>query len=144
MSSYRNRLKELRESLGYSVDEFAKIIGVHRSSIYRYEGTNEAEPRDMPISLAIQIAEKFKSQYFINTKKIKPCSGFYFCFVKNLSASGHSFASASKNDWITPGLAVLSIFLYAATISSGNVPVVLYISLIAIAASAPSFFVGHG
>lgn len=59
MSSYRNRLKELRESLGYSVEEFAKIIGVHRSSIYRYEGTNEAEPRDMPISLAIQIAEKF-------------------------------------------------------------------------------------
>lgn len=53
------RMKEVRESLGYSVDEFAKILGVHRSSIYRYEGTNESESRDVPISVAITISQKF-------------------------------------------------------------------------------------
>ena len=26
MSEYKNRLKELRESLGFSIDEFAKLI----------------------------------------------------------------------------------------------------------------------
>lgn len=54
-----NRLKELRESLDYSVDEFAKLLEVHRSSIYRYEGGNELEQRDVPISLAIKISQKF-------------------------------------------------------------------------------------
>lgn len=59
MSEIINRLKELRESLGYGPDEFAKILGIHRSSIYRYEGTNKEEKRDLPISLAIFISEKF-------------------------------------------------------------------------------------
>jgi DNA-binding XRE family transcriptional regulator len=59
MTVFGNRLRELRESLGYGPDEFAKIIGVHRSSIYRYEGSNEAEQRDMPISVAIKISHKF-------------------------------------------------------------------------------------
>lgn len=54
-----NRLKELRESLGYSVEEFAKALGIHRSSIYRYEGTNKKEARELPISLAILLTQKF-------------------------------------------------------------------------------------
>lgn len=54
-----NRLKELRESLGYSVDEFAKLLNVHRSSMYRYEGTNKNEQREIPMPLAREIAEKF-------------------------------------------------------------------------------------
>lgn len=54
-----NRLKELRESLNYSVDDFAKLLGVHRSSIYRYEGTNKLEQRELPISLALLISSKF-------------------------------------------------------------------------------------
>ena len=54
-----NRIKELRTSLNYSVDEFARAIEVHRSSIYRYEGYNEAEKRELPLSLAIKISEKF-------------------------------------------------------------------------------------
>lgn len=59
MSSVGNRLKELRESLGYGPDEFAALIGIHRSSIYRYEGTNDKEKRDLPMSLALTISEKF-------------------------------------------------------------------------------------
>lgn len=59
MSEYKNRLKELRESLGFSIDEFAKLIGIHRSSLYRYEGSNKAEPRDLPISIAIKVSEMF-------------------------------------------------------------------------------------
>lgn len=55
MSSVGERIRELRLSLDMSVDEFASAIGVHRSSIYRYEDTN----RDLPISIAIKIAEKF-------------------------------------------------------------------------------------
>lgn len=55
----KERLKELRESLNYSVDEFAKIIGIHRSSLYRYEGTNKAEPRELPISIALKISREF-------------------------------------------------------------------------------------
>lgn len=54
-----NRLKELRESLDMSVEEFAKLFRVHRSSMYRYEGTNVKEPREIPIELAVEISEKF-------------------------------------------------------------------------------------
>jgi predicted transcriptional regulator len=57
MSTTGDRLKELRESLDYSVDEFAKMLGISRSSLYRYEGSNE--PRDLPITLAIAISENF-------------------------------------------------------------------------------------
>jgi transcriptional regulator with XRE-family HTH domain len=57
MPAPEERLKELRESLDYSVDEFAKILGISRSSLYRYEGSNE--PRDLPMTLAIAIAENF-------------------------------------------------------------------------------------
>ena len=59
MATTSERIKELRTSLGYSVDEFAKLIGVHRSSMYRYEGTTDSESRDIPISVAITICEKF-------------------------------------------------------------------------------------
>lgn len=58
MSEFGNRLKELRESLGYGPDEFAKLLGIHRSSIYRYEGSNKNEVRDMPIDTAIIISQK--------------------------------------------------------------------------------------
>ncbi len=54
-----NKLKELRESLSYSVEEFAKKMKIHRSSLYRYEGTNKKEPRDLPMEVAIDISEKF-------------------------------------------------------------------------------------
>lgn len=54
-----NRLKELRESLHISVEEFCKMFEVHRSSVYRYEGTNKNEPRELPIGLALRVAEKF-------------------------------------------------------------------------------------
>lgn len=54
-----NRLKELRESLNLSVDEFAKALDIHRSSVYRYEGANKNEQRELPISLAVKISEKF-------------------------------------------------------------------------------------
>jgi transcriptional regulator with XRE-family HTH domain len=57
MNMSGNRLKELRESLQLSVDEFAKALGIHRSSLYRYEGTNKSEPREIPIGLAIKISE---------------------------------------------------------------------------------------
>lgn len=59
MKKVGNRLKELRESFGYSVDEFARMLNIHRSSLYRYEGTNKLEQRELPLSLAIQISEKF-------------------------------------------------------------------------------------
>ena len=59
MATASERIKELRISLGYSVDEFAKLINVHRSSIYRYEGDNQNESRDIPISVAVKICEKF-------------------------------------------------------------------------------------
>jgi len=59
MATTNERIKELRIQLGYSVDEFAKILGIHRSSVYRYEGDNEKEARDIPISIAILISNKF-------------------------------------------------------------------------------------
>ncbi len=59
MATINERIKELRVSLGFTVDEFAKILGIHRSSVYRYEGENEKETRDVPMSLAILISEKF-------------------------------------------------------------------------------------
>lgn len=59
MATTSERIKELRSSLGFSVDEFAKIIGVHRASIYRYEGNSGNDTRDIPISVAVKICEKF-------------------------------------------------------------------------------------
>lgn len=59
MATTNERIKELRIILGYSVDEFARHLGVHRSSVYRYEGENEKESRDVPISIAILISNKF-------------------------------------------------------------------------------------
>jgi DNA-binding XRE family transcriptional regulator len=53
------KIKEFRESLGYTVDEFAKLLGIHRSSVYRYEETNFKEKRDIPLSVAVMICEKF-------------------------------------------------------------------------------------
>lgn len=52
------RLRELRKSLGYSVDEFARLLGIHRSSLYRYEADNKYA-RDLPISIAIKVSEMF-------------------------------------------------------------------------------------
>ena len=52
------RLRELRKSLGYSVDEFARLLGIHRSSLYRYEADNKYA-RDLPISLALKLTEIF-------------------------------------------------------------------------------------
>lgn len=59
MATTNERIKELRISLGYTVDEFAKILGIHRSSVYRYEGENEKESREIPMSIAILISQKF-------------------------------------------------------------------------------------
>ncbi len=59
MSTINERIKELRISLGFTVDEFSKILGIHRSSVYRYEGENEKEVRDVPMSLAVLICRKF-------------------------------------------------------------------------------------
>lgn len=59
MASTNERIKELRTSLGFTVDEFAKILGIHRSSVYRYEGENQKETREVPMSLAILISQKF-------------------------------------------------------------------------------------
>ncbi len=59
MAATNDRIKELRLQLGYPVDEFAKMLGIHRSSVYRYEGENEKEARDVPISIAILISQKF-------------------------------------------------------------------------------------
>lgn len=59
MATTNERIKELRILSGHSVDEFAKILGVHRSSVYRYEGDNEKEARDVPISIAILISNRF-------------------------------------------------------------------------------------
>lgn len=57
MSNTGERIKEVREERGYSVDEFAKLLGVSRSSLYRYEGAYES--KDLPISVGIRIAEMF-------------------------------------------------------------------------------------
>ena len=58
MNVIGKRLKELRESMGHGPDSFAALLGIHRSSVYRYEGGNEAERRDIPINLAIEISQK--------------------------------------------------------------------------------------
>lgn len=57
MPTTGERIKEVREERGYSVDEFAKLLGVSRSSMYRYEGTYET--LDLPISIGIKIAKMF-------------------------------------------------------------------------------------
>lgn len=54
-----NRLKELIESLDMSAEEFAKVFGINRSSVYRYMGANKKETRPLPLPLAIRIAEKY-------------------------------------------------------------------------------------
>ena len=59
METVSKRLKELRESAGYSPAEFALMFGISRSSVYRYEGRNVKESREIPISLAIDISKKF-------------------------------------------------------------------------------------
>jgi len=56
--SVGQRIKELRQSLGYSGQEFADLLGIHVSSIYRYEETNLKEKRDLPLSVAIRIAKR--------------------------------------------------------------------------------------
>ncbi|HQD77176.1 MAG TPA: helix-turn-helix transcriptional regulator, partial [Bacillota bacterium] len=53
METVSKRLKELRESAGYSPAEFALMFGISRSSVYRYEGGNVKESREIPISLAL-------------------------------------------------------------------------------------------
>ncbi len=59
MATIAERIKELRESLGLSVDELARALSVHRSSMYRYEESNPKEKREVPISVAIRISEKY-------------------------------------------------------------------------------------
>ncbi len=54
-----NRLIKVRVSLGYSVDEFAKILKIHRSSMYRYEGLNKEEQRELPLEKALMICENY-------------------------------------------------------------------------------------
>lgn len=56
MPTVGERIKELRvEILHMSVDEFARMLDLHRTTVYRYE----EKGRDMPISVAIKIAETF-------------------------------------------------------------------------------------
>lgn len=57
MPNTGERIKEVREERGYGVDEFAKLLNISRSSLYRYEGAYEA--KDLPISVGIKIAEMF-------------------------------------------------------------------------------------
>lgn len=59
MSYVENRLRELRESLGYSTEHFAKMFGIHRSSLMRYEGSNSKELRELPLWLAVKICNCF-------------------------------------------------------------------------------------
>lgn len=47
METVSKRLKELRESAGYSPVEFALMFGISRSSVYRYEGGNVKESREI-------------------------------------------------------------------------------------------------
>lgn len=56
MATTGQRLRELRFSLGYSPDEFAKLLGVGRSSLYRYENMEGA---GLPITTAIALSENF-------------------------------------------------------------------------------------
>ena len=54
-----NRLKELIDSLDVSAEEFAKLFGINRSSVYRYTGANKKETREIPIKLAIEICDRY-------------------------------------------------------------------------------------
>jgi transcriptional regulator with XRE-family HTH domain len=56
MPTTGQRLRELRFSLGYSADEFAKLLGVGRSSLYRYENS---EGSGLPITTAVALSEQF-------------------------------------------------------------------------------------
>lgn len=59
MDAINNRLKELIDILGMSVEDFAKEFGINRSSVYRYTGVNKKEPRELPIPLAVRIYERY-------------------------------------------------------------------------------------
>jgi transcriptional regulator with XRE-family HTH domain len=54
-----NRLKELIDSLDMSAEEFAKVFGINKTSVYRYTGGNKTETREIPMTLAIKICEKY-------------------------------------------------------------------------------------
>lgn len=54
-----SRLKELLDILDITPEELAKTFGVNRSSIYRYAGINRKEPREIPVSLALKICDKY-------------------------------------------------------------------------------------
>lgn len=54
-----NRLKELLDYLNMSAEEFAKIFGISRSSVYRYTGANKRETKELPVSLALIISDKY-------------------------------------------------------------------------------------
>lgn len=52
------RLRELRESAGYSKTQFAAMFKIGRTSLYRYEGENEEDMREIPITLALEISKR--------------------------------------------------------------------------------------
>lgn len=54
-----DRLKEIRESAGYGKEEFALLLGISRTSLYRYEGGNKKDAREIPIDVALAISKKF-------------------------------------------------------------------------------------
>ncbi len=51
----KNRMKELRESKGYTESELAAILNVSQQSIHSVEGGKE----DVPIELAVKAADFF-------------------------------------------------------------------------------------
>jgi len=57
MTKTGERIRELRLSLGYSPDAFAQLLGIGRSSLYRYE--NSEGIKGLPMSAAIILSEKF-------------------------------------------------------------------------------------
>lgn len=56
MTIVGNRLRYLRESLGLTQEEFAKKLEISSSSLKRYEGSNQTEKREIPLTLALKIA----------------------------------------------------------------------------------------
>lgn len=57
--TYVNRLEEFRKHIGCSVKEFAEVLGVHRSSVYRYQGSNKHEPREISLETAAKLTDRF-------------------------------------------------------------------------------------
>lgn len=53
MSSVGDRIKELRQSKGYSAEDLGRLIGKDRATIYRYEAADYAKT---PLYLIEQIA----------------------------------------------------------------------------------------